>query len=109
NKILFTGMKPRPSQIRYVESEVESWISREQSVLMPGRAEYFVRIESEEGFSYYHCFVEVEFGSYRLSALEGGRTLSGALTNALRRMRVANKPKSRQKFMEAKPVIHSVA
>jgi len=87
-RILFVGMKPKKSVSRYVEREVEKWISQEQSALISGRAEYFVEVAREEAFPFYQCSVEVGFGPYQMRSNEGGKTLEAALSNSLRRMRV---------------------
>lgn len=91
-RILFVSMKPKRSMVRYVECELEKWVDREQSALVPGRAEYEVRIEREESSPYYHCFVDMGFGPCRLRSQEGGKTLQVALNNALRRLRVVSTP-----------------
>lgn len=66
------------------------WIAQEQCALMPGSAEYEVKVEKEEAFPYYHCSVEIGFGSLRFRSIEGAKTLQGALSNALRRIRVVS-------------------
>lgn len=91
-RILFIGMKPKKTLARYVECELEKWISQEQSALMPERAEYRVEVACEEVHPYYQCSVEVGFGPYKLRSNEGGKTLQAALSNALRRMRVVATP-----------------
>ena len=90
NRILFLGMKPKRSVTRQIEAELEKWIAQEQCALMPGSAEYEVKVEKEEAFPYYHCFVEIGFGPHRFKSIEVAKTLQGALSNALRRMRVVS-------------------
>ncbi len=92
-RILFIGMKPKRSVQRYVECEIEKWIEREQSALMPGRAEYQIKVEREETHPFYHCSIDLGLGPCTLKAQEGGRSLHVALSNALRRLRVTTSPR----------------
>lgn len=105
-KILFVGMRPKRSLSRQVECELEKWINEEQSALLPGKADYQIKVEREEAYPYYQCSVEVSFGPCKLKAQEGGKTLQAALSNSLRRMRVVSAPR---KILEPAMPIQSLA
>ncbi|MGE4232643.1 MAG: hypothetical protein AB7F43_04865 [Bacteriovoracia bacterium] len=88
-KIQFVGIKPTRSLFRYVELQVEKWISRERSLLfLPKSADYKVRVERDKAYPHYQCNVEVRIGSKRWHSFECGRTLHDTLNHALRHMRL---------------------
>lgn len=108
-KIVFFGIKPTRPLIRFVETHVEKWIARKQSLFFLSRsADYSVQIEHEVDYPHYHCTIKIRIGSREWAGYETGRSLHDALTRALQQI----KPKLanfRQRMPSPSPTEDSVA
>ncbi|MGE4108426.1 MAG: hypothetical protein AB7F66_14565 [Bacteriovoracia bacterium] len=90
-RIQIIGTKATRSFQRFIERQVEKWISRNQTSLPPPRpSNYRVTVEREDEHPYYHCDIEVRIANKYWRGFEGGRNIQEALAHALRHMKLTS-------------------
>jgi hypothetical protein len=87
-QIILLGMKPTKAFERFVEKQVEKWISREQSLLfLPKESTYEVTFEREVDPPSADCHLRVQIGAKIWESYDTGKTAQEALLKALQGLR----------------------
>jgi len=87
-QISFYGMKPTKSQQRLVQSQIEKWIAREQSLsIFPKDGSYRVSIEKEPNLPFITCHLRIQIGSRVWESHDTGKVVHEALFHAMHSLR----------------------